>query len=287
MYVAKRAGTRVAIYDAAEDLRSPEVLDRIAALGDAIASDGLDLSYQPALRLVDGEVVRAEALVRWSHPTLGRLRPHAFVPLAERSGLSGRLASWVLRNALSRLSDWRAAGVRAGVSINVSARDLVDPAFLETIRRELAERHIEPSALTLDVSERALSGNVDRLLAPLHSLARLGVRIALDDFGSGSASLGLLRRLPLAEIKLDRGLIENMLVDRDNWSLVRSGIDLAHDLGFEVGAEGVEDVHTQNVLARLGCDLAQGRYFTASEQRESFAFLGAEELDVPGAEPAR
>jgi EAL domain-containing protein (putative c-di-GMP-specific phosphodiesterase class I) len=193
----------------------------------------------------------------------------------------------VLRPALSRLSDWRAAGARAGVSVNVSARDLVDPTLLENIRRELADRRIEPSALTLEVSERALSGNVDRLLAPLHSLARLGVRIALDDFGSGAASLGLLRRLPLAEIKLDRRLIENMFVDRDNWSLVRTGIDVAHDLGFEVGAEGVEDVHTQNVLVRLGCDLAQGRYFAASEQRERFAFLGAEELDLPVAEPVR
>lgn len=280
MYVAKRARTRVAVYDADHDLRSPEFVARVAALRDAIAADRLDLSFQPAIRLLDGEVVGAEALVRWDHPTLGRLLPAEFVPLAERSGLSGPLSSWVLRHALQRLGEWRTAGVHAGVSVNVSGRELLDAAFLEMVKRELAERRIEPSVLSLDISERALSGNWERLLVPLHALARLGVRIALDDFGTGTSSLGLLRRLPLAEIKIDQRLIGNFLVDAESWSLVRSGIDIAHDLGLDVGAEGVEDRDTRDVLAKLGCDLAQGRYFSTSLSRERFAFLETDELEA-------
>jgi diguanylate cyclase (GGDEF)-like protein len=279
MYVAKRARTHVAMYDAEHDLHSPAVLSRVAALRAAIDSDGLDLSFQPSLRLQNGEVVRAEALVRWPHPTLGQLRAAAFVPLAERNGLGQSLTRWVIGRALQRFQEWRADGVEAGVSVNVFVRDLLDPEFPAMVERELSMRGVDPSALMLDVSERALPANADGLVQPLRTLARSGIRIALDDFGTGAASLGLLQRLPFSEIKLDQHLVGSVLTDRSSWSLVRSGIDVARDLGLESSAEGVEDVDTRDILARFGCDLAQGRFFDSSAARASFAFLGSGELE--------
>jgi EAL domain-containing protein (putative c-di-GMP-specific phosphodiesterase class I) len=251
----------------------------VAALRTAIDAGTLDLSFQPSLRLQDGRVVRAEALVRWPHPTLGVLRPAAFVPLAERNGLSRSLTRWVLGRALHRLQEWRAAGTEAGVSVNVFVRDLLDPEFPAMVSRELADHGVEPSALMLDVSERALPANPDSLAQPLRAIARSGIRLALDDFGTGAASLGLLQRLPFSEIKLDHQLVASVLTDQKSWSLVRSGIDVARDLGLESSAEGVEDLDTRDILARFGCDLAQGRYFASSGARASFAFLESAELE--------
>jgi diguanylate cyclase (GGDEF)-like protein len=279
MYVAKRARTNVAIYDAEHDLNSTALLSRVAALRAAIDSGGLDLSFQPSLRLQSGAVVRAEALVRWPHATLGQLRAAAFVPLAERNGLGQSLTRWVLGRALGRCQEWRMGGVDAGVSVNVFVRDLLDPEFPTLVARELSMRSIAPSALMLDVSERALPANADALLQPLRALARSGVRIALDDFGSGAASVGLLQRLPLSEIKLDQHLVATVLTDPKSWSLVRTGIDVARDLGLESSAEGVEDLDTRDILARFGCDLAQGRFFDSSAARASFAFLESRELE--------
>jgi diguanylate cyclase (GGDEF)-like protein len=279
MYVAKRARTHVAIYDAEHDLHSPAVLSRVAALRAAIDSDALELSFQPSLRLQNGDVVRAEALVRWPHPALGQLRAAAFVPLAERNGLGQSLTRWVLGHALQRFQAWRADGIEAGVSVNVFVRDLLDPEFPTMVERELSMRGIDPSALTFDVSERTMPANADGLVQPLRTLARLGIRIALDDFGTGAASLGLLQRLPFSEIKLDQRLVGSVLTDRSSWSLVRSGIDVARDLGLESSAEGVEDLDTRDILARFGCDLAQGRFFDSSAARASFAFLESGELE--------
>jgi diguanylate cyclase (GGDEF)-like protein len=279
MYLAKRARTNVAIYDAEHDLNSPAVLSRVAALRAAIDSGSLDLSFQPSLRIQSGEVVRAEALVRWPHATLGHLRAAAFVPLAERNGLGQSLTRWVLGRALGRCQEWRLGGVDAGVSVNVFVRDLLDPEFPTLVERELSMRGIDPSALMLDVSERILPANADGLVQPLRALVRSGVRIALDDFGTGAASVRLLQRLPLSEIKLDQHLVSTVLTDPKSWSLVRSGIDVARDLGLESSAEGVEDQDTRDILARFGCDLAQGRFFDSSAARASFAFLESAELE--------
>ena len=280
MYAAKRAGGAVAVYDSEHDMRSASLLAQLDELGRAIAGGELDLNYQPTVRLSDRHPLRAEALVRWTHASRGKLRPAEFLSLAERGGFGPALSAWVLQAALKRCREWRDAGIDVGVSVNVGLRDLLDPELPERIRAALSATGLDARALTLDVSEGALKNEAMRLRRPLLALANVGVRLALDDFGTGAASLRLLQRLPLSEVKLDRRFVSEVCTNVESWAFVRSGIDAAHDLGLEVTAEGVEDKATAYVLERLGCDVAQGTYFTRSPNGFEPGFLRAGELDA-------
>lgn len=280
MYAAKRTGSAVAVYDPEHDMRSAAVLAQLEEIANAIAGGELDLSYQPTVRLSDRRPLRAEALVRWVHASRGRLRPTAFLALAERGGLGPALGAWVLRAALERCREWRGQGIDAGVSVNVGLRDLLDAELPARIRSALISTGLEARALTLDVNEAALRNDTARVERALLALSKVGVRLALDDFGTGTASLRLLQRLPLAEVKLDRRFVSEVCTNMESWSFVRSGIDAAHDLGLEVTAEGVEDKATAYVLERLGCDVAQGTYFTRSPEGFEPGFLRAGELDT-------
>ncbi|HEV8669101.1 MAG TPA: EAL domain-containing protein [Candidatus Limnocylindria bacterium] len=280
MYAARRAGSAVAVYDSEHDMRSSSVLAQLDEIGKAIAGGEFDLNYQPTVRLSDRHPLRAEALVRWTHAVRGKLRPAEFLSLAERGGFGPALSAWVLRTALRRCREWRDAGIDAGLSVNVGLRDLLDAGLPERIQAALSAAGLEARALTLDVSEDALKNDAMRLKRPLLALANIGVRLALDDFGTGTASLRLLQRLPLSEVKLDRRFVSEVCTNIESWAFVRSGIDAAHDLGLEVTAEGVEDKATAYVLERLGCDVAQGTYFTRSPSGFEPGFLRAGELDT-------
>lgn len=279
MYAAKRAGTNIAVYDPENDMRSGDILAQLADIGGAIDAGQLGLQYQPTISLLDRHPLRAEALVRLAHTSRGLLRPASFLPLAERAGLGPAVSAWVLRHALARCREWRAAGVDAGVSINVTLRDLLDRDFPALLKTELDGAKLDASTLTVEVSERTIAKDVVRLERALREIAGMGVRLALDDFGSGDASLTMLQRLPLSEVKLDRRFVSDVLTDPKSWAFVRSGIDAAHALGLEATAEGVEDNATAYVLQRLGCDVAQGHYFTTPEQ-STFPFLRRAELDT-------
>lgn len=278
MYAAKRTRSSIALYDPDHDMRSAAVLAQLAEIGNAIEAGRLNLQYQPTIRLADGEPLRAEALVRLMHESRGMLRPAAFLPLAERGGLGPAVSAWVLRHALARCREWRAAGLNAGVSVNVTLRDLLDAELPARITAELAEAELDPSLLTVEISERIIGGDPSRIERALRELAATGIRLALDDFGSANASLTVLQRLPLSEIKLDGRFIGDVCTNAKSWAFVKSGIDAAHDLGLEVTAEGVEDDATAYVLTRLGCDVAQGHYFTAPGR--GLAFLRRTELDT-------
>lgn len=278
MYAAKRMRTSIALYDPDHDMRSAAVLAQLADIGNAIDGGQLNLQYQPTIRLADDEPLRAEALVRLRHATLGMLRPGAFLPLAERGGLGPAVSAWVLRHALSRCREWRAAGLNAGVSINITLRDLLDADLPAQIRGELARAELEATVLTLEISERIFGDDPTRIERALRELADTGIRLALDDFGSANASLTLLQRLPLSEIKLDRRFVSDVCTNAKSWAFVKSGIDAAHDLGLEVTAEGVEDDATAYVLKRLGCDVAQGHYYTMPGR--GLPFLARTELDT-------
>ena len=280
MYAAKSTGVRVVMYDPERDMRSARVLAELEEIGAAISKGELDLHYQPAVRLRDGRALRAEAFVRWVHGSRGLLRPAAFVPLAERSGLGPALGAWVLHQALQRCRAWRDAGTDAGICVNVGLRDLFDSALPARVAEELSAARLDPRALTIDINEAAFGDDAARLERPIRELAKVGVRLALDDFGSGSGSLKLLRRLPLAEVKLDARFVGEVCTNLASWSFVRSGIDAAHALGLEVSAEGVEDEATAYVLGRLGCDVAQGHYLTSTAEQPGFGFLRGAELDA-------
>jgi len=281
MYAAKRRGTGVSSYESDGEERADATATRVDQLREAIRDDLLALEFQPSVRLRDRSPVRLEALVRWPQRASGVLHPAAFVGMAERNGLGPALSTWVLRRALQRYRDWQLMGIGDGISVNVSIVDVSGRGFRERVLHELQTQQVEPSALTLEVSARALNGaTIARIERPLAELSETGVRFALDDFGTSVATLTQVLRLPFAELKVDGSFIAGLCTESASWRFVRQAIDGAHELGIETTAEGVEDETTARVLERLGCDVAQGRHLTHALVGERLTFLrtSAQEL---------
>jgi diguanylate cyclase (GGDEF)-like protein len=262
MYAAKRGRRAIAVYDPHDDLGSPAVVEQIARLRRAISGNDLSLEYQACRDLRTGAIARAEALLRWDHPNRGRLLPGEFLPLAERTGLTKPLLAWVLSQALEACASWRASGSPAGVSVNLTLRDLVDPELPAMTAAALRSAGVPAESLTFELNERQLRGEPRRIERACEDLDGTGVRLALDDFGRGELSMRSLRSLPLDEVKLDREVVGSLGSDARSWAFVRAGIELGHDLGLQVVAKGIEDDVTRDLLTRLGCDVGQG-YFLA------------------------
>jgi EAL domain-containing protein (putative c-di-GMP-specific phosphodiesterase class I) len=203
-------------------------------------------------------VVAVEALVRWNHPERGLLYPDEFLPIAEQTGIIDALTRWVLATALAQLDEWGRAVDGLAVAINISARNLARNDFADSVLRALAASGVPADRLLLEITETALVADPDRAGRSLRRLDTAGVRISIDDFGQGQTSLGYLSTLPLHELKIDKSFVLDMLNDSSHAAIVRSVIDLAHNLGFEVVAEGVETVQILDALTALGCDIAQG-----------------------------
>ncbi|HVC80071.1 MAG TPA: EAL domain-containing protein [Chloroflexota bacterium] len=262
MYAAKRTQRGAAIYAAAEDAHSAGRLALMTDLRQALGSEGqLELYYQPKAQVASGEPCGVEALIRWHHPTRGMVSPDAFIPLAEQMGVIAPLTRWVLGSAVRQAQIWQDNGRPLAVAVNLSAQSLRDGDLPITIAALLADAGLAPEHLTVEVTESALM--LDPVLARrvLEDLAALGVRIAIDDFGTGYSSLGYLKDLPVHEIKIDRTFILGMGMDAEsakNTAIVRSVITLAHALGIQVVAEGVETQANWDALAALGCDIIQG-----------------------------
>jgi diguanylate cyclase (GGDEF)-like protein len=267
MYAGKRVhGTR--IYSPADNQYSSDRLALAGQLRHAIERDELFLQYQPQLDITTGEIRAVEALVRWQHPERGLLMPDEFVPLAEQAGLIRPLTRWVLARSLAQCRRWHDAGLPLSVAANVSSRDIVDLALVEEVRVFLAEQELAPAVLELEITESTLMTDPVRATIVLERLSELGVQLAIDDFGSGYSSLSHLRRLPVDVLKIDKSFVLNMSADASDEAIVRSTIDLAHNLRLEVVAEGVEDERSLQRLTGLGCDSAQG-------------YLVSEPLDAP------
>jgi diguanylate cyclase len=237
---------------------SPRRLRRLAELRRALDGGEITVHYQPLLDLQRGDVVGVEALVRWEHPHEGLLLPEAFIPMAEHTHLITRVTATVLAQAIEQSALWRAEGIALDVTVNVSARDLLDPGFPDLVAALLAEHGVPAGSLQLDVTERAILDNPDEAGTTLHLLGALGIRVSLDDFGSGRSSLGRLRDLPFDQIKIDRSFIAGIQADDRDLQITRSAIDLGHSLDMGVVAEGLESPADWHRLAALGCDAAQG-----------------------------
>src|SRR5262249_24895811 len=209
------------------------------------------------------EVLGFEALVRWQHPEQGLLPPERFLPFAEHTGLVKPLTRYVMRDAVRSCARWQQVGLGLAVAVNLSARDLLDLNLPDEVELLLSETGIKPSLLELEITENTILSDPVRTRTILNRLKELGVRLAIDDFGSGYSSLGYLKRLPLDVLKIDKSFVMTMMADEDSAAIVRSTIDLAHNLGLEVVAEGVASEHVSAVLGTLQCDAAQGFYFSA------------------------
>jgi len=262
MYNAKRGGTGHAVYSWEQDVHDADHLTLTGELRAGIERNELVLYYQPKLSLLTGQCDRVEALVRWQHPRRGLMQPDDFIPLAEQTGLIKPLTHWVLETALRQCGAWQEIGLDIAVGVNLSMRNLHDPDLVAEVVGLLASTGTQPRLLKLEVTESALMTDPQRALATLARLREAGVEVAIDDFGTGHASLSYLKQMPVGEIKLDRSFVRDMGTDKNDFTIVRSTIELAHDLGLRVIAEGVEDQATWDLLVELGCDLAQGYHMS-------------------------
>jgi diguanylate cyclase (GGDEF)-like protein len=249
---------RIASYEPGRDEKHRRRLTLIAGLYAAIESDQLTLKYQPKVDMATRCVKSLEALVRWQHATLGAVSPGEFVPLAESAGASRMLTNWVLGAAIRQLAQWRREGLQVQLAVNLSAPDILDPDLGAGILDMLAQQQVEPEALLLEITESAVMRDPELAARHMQPLRAAGVRFALDDFGTGHSSLSLLSRLPVDELKIDRSFISQALSGQSDAAIVASTVALAHGMGLNVVAEGVEKPEAWNLLKRLHCDCAQG-----------------------------
>lgn len=290
MYEAKGSRTGVELYDAGRDLHSRERLVLAAELRAAVEAGDLDVHFQPKVDVISGQVVGAEALVRWPHPERGLLYPDAFLPAAEQAGLMRPLTLIVLERALAACGRWTTAGRDLGVAVNLSASNLLDASLPEEVATLLEAYGVAPAQLTLEVTEGVILANPRRSGEVLAAVRALGVAVSLDDFGTGHSSLSHVKRLPVDELKIDRAFVKDLTADPTDRAIVAAIVRLAHSLGLTVTAEGVEDEAALQVLRGEGCDLAQGWLFSKPLAEAAFGeWLAGRALTEPsrvGCRPA-
>lgn len=262
MHAAKQRKDAVLMYAPALDEYSPYRLTLTSELRQGIDHNQLLLHYQPKITLSNGEVFGVEALVRWQHPRHGLMHPNDFIPLAERTGLIKHLTSWVLNQALQQCRVWQQEKMDMTVAVNISAQALLDLDLPDIIAGRLAAYDLSAQSLILEITESAIMADTDRALRILTRLAEMGVRLSIDDFGTGYSSLAYLSKLPASEIKIDRSFVAAMTDHENDAMIVRATIDLAHNLGLMVIAEGVESSNIFAELKALGCDAVQGYYIS-------------------------
>jgi diguanylate cyclase (GGDEF)-like protein/PAS domain S-box-containing protein len=262
MHSAKETNSGYAVYAAEKDVYSPIRLALRHELRDALQNDQLVLHYQPKMRLAMAEIDGMEALVRWNHPEHGLIPPNEFIPLAEQSGLIRPLTIWVLRNALAQCKTWLDQHFAMGVAVNLSPRSLHDLDLPGIIQELLSTSGVPPSLLTIEITESVIMADPDRATDMLAQLADLGIKLAIDDFGTGYSSLAYLRHLRVHELKIDKSFVLDLDTNNDNDVIVRSVIELGHNLGLAVVAEGVENQTALDMLAVLRCDCAQGYHLS-------------------------
>jgi diguanylate cyclase (GGDEF)-like protein len=243
-----------------EGARRPLVEDLRRALNDGDRQ--LFVCFQPKIDLKKNRVDGVEALVRWRHPTRGMVFPDQFIPLAEDAGLIDRLTLHVLNHTLAQQAAWRAEGIDLSVAVNVSAKTLQNPRLPAHVENMISKWSADPARVMIEITESAIILDVERATATLEGLDALGVGISIDDFGTGYTCLSYIRRLPVKEIKVDKSFVLSMSQSPDDWVIVSSLIELGHNLGLSVIAEGVEDERTLTALTEIGCDAAQGYYMS-------------------------
>jgi len=262
MYEAKRTKSRYAIYDSSHDERRQEYLTLLGELRRAVDAGELVLNYQPKMNLGEDRVTSVEALVRWRHPKRGIVAPVEFIPFAEQTGYISSITRWVLARAIEQCGAWERSGLRIRMCVNVSARDLrLEDELVEFVSAKLRAAELPAGMLCLEITESALMEDPRVAQATLRKLRDLGIATSIDDYGTGYSSLAYIKQLAVNELKIDRAFVAGMEADQRNAAIVRSTIELGHNLGLTVVAEGVETDHELAVLRRYGCDAAQGYLF--------------------------
>jgi diguanylate cyclase (GGDEF)-like protein/PAS domain S-box-containing protein len=271
MYVAKKNNGDYTFYDSSLDQHSRDRLALTTELRHAIEHSQLRLHYQPKIDFKTGNVAEVEALVRWEHPRFGMMTPDHFIPLSEHTGLIRPLTLWVIREALDTCHQWHAMGHKLKVAVNLSTHNLHDPQLTKHIQQACQECGIDTSYLVLEITESAVMSDPIGAMKILGELSDMGISLSIDDFGTGYSSLAYLKQLPMDEIKIDKSFVMDMINDKDDYIIVRATIDLAHNMGRKVIAEGVESPEIWEILDRMGCDMAQGNYISTPRTADDFA----------------
>ncbi len=263
MYAAKQAQLGYAFHRDDVDRHTADQLSLIVEIRSALEHNQFEPYFQPKIHMRSGLMTRAEVLLRWNHPQRGLVSPALFVPVAERTGFIRTITEWLLERTMSQLRTWHDAGAPVHVAVNVSAKSLLDQAFPAKIDALLNRWQMDPRFLKIEITESSIMADPSHALAIMSMLQSLGVRLSVDDFGTGYSSLVHLRELPIDEIKIDQSFVKGMTTSDADAAIVRTVIDLAHNLGKQVCAEGVEDADTWRMLDSMGCDLAQGYFMSA------------------------
>ena len=260
MYNAKQSGTSYAVFDATEHSKRQEKIQLVSDLKYALDASELYLDYQPIIDLKTSQVTGVEALIRWQHPERGIILPDQLISMAEKKGLIHKLTLWVFDVAFKQCTQWHDMGAKIAVSINLSPRNFLDPNLPDDISLALKKWDLEPEWVKLEITENMTISQPEKSLEIITRLEKMGLDISIDDFGTGYSSLSYLKKLPVKELKIDKSFVLDMNKDQNNKIIVNSTINLAHDLGLDVVAEGVEDKVVLEMLQNLGCNRAQG-YF--------------------------
>lgn len=258
MYEAKRNDVIYAVFEPSQDASIWQRLILIGELRDALAKEQFTLHYQPKISVSGRRLIGVEALIRWQHPERGEIFPDAFIPLIEQAGLSKLLTNWVMNSALQQKALWDKEGVHLTISINLSVKNLHDLDFAKDVEKALQKWQVKAEHLYLEITESCMLIDPNRVNKVVEMLKETGVNLSIDDYGTGYSSLAYLRKFPAEEIKIDKSFVTNMLTNEDNAVIVKSTIDMIHNIGCKAVAEGVEDDATMELLARLGCDIVQG-----------------------------
>jgi EAL domain-containing protein (putative c-di-GMP-specific phosphodiesterase class I) len=259
---AESGSDRVVVYEAG---REDEFVRRLRVVNDlraALRHNEIQVYYQPKARLEDGKICGVEALVRWHHAELGFLPPDEFIPATEQAGTIVHLTRHVLSEAVRQCRYWLDFGFELGISVNLSARDLTDEYLPYHVLQILKDHDVRPEMLTLEVTESSIMEDLGRAVLVLECLRDLGVRISIDDFGTGHSSLAQLKNIPVHELKIDKSFVMHICDERQNEAIVRATIELAHSLGLSVVAEGVEDEKAIRRVTSLGAEIAQGYFLS-------------------------
>lgn len=260
MYAAKKTGNEAVVYEQILDQGSQQSLSLMSDLRRALERNEFRLYVQPKLTMGTGQIIGLEALVRWVHPERGMIMPDHFIPFAEKTGFIRLLTRWVLEQSAALCSDLEHRGIHLKISANLSTRDLLDQNLPAKFAEILTRYRVKPDSFCLEITESAIMDDPVRAQMTLESLHAMGVELSIDDFGTGYSSLAYLKRLPVDELKIDKSFVMNMEDDADDAKIVRSTIDLGHNMGLRVVAEGIESEIVWNLLKTMGCNQGQG-YF--------------------------
>jgi diguanylate cyclase (GGDEF)-like protein len=268
--MAQKSTQGYATYEPSFDKHSPLRLTLISELRHAIERNSLELYYQPKVAIKTGEISGVEALIRWNHPVHGFVPPEEFIPLAERNRMIKPLTQWVLKRAFRDCANWHKQGFPIRVSVNLSVKDLHDPELPDLISGVAVAADIKPEWIMLEITESSVMSEPENALGIIHRLHGMGYQFSMDDFGTGYSSLAYLKKLPLSEIKIDKAFVTDILNSENDAAIVKATINLGHNLGLNVTAEGVESKGIMSKLMEYGCDVAQGYFLSVPVPVEKF-----------------